>query len=132
LDFLFNHWKTSFKGCSTADYYILISNRLYGALSNLPGQYPESSKFHDLLFSRDLGFELDYTNIRYNNINGYNSNQNRFQNIHPPQLFADSLPFLFGPIDESVTVYDQPLVLIFENKENYNYELMKSLFSEKE
>ncbi len=78
---------------SEADYIVLSSNRLYGAILRLPQRYPMSSKYYQLLFAGRLGFEEVAEFTTY------------------PRLG----PFTFNDdsADESFTVYDHPKPIIF-------------------
>ncbi len=79
---------------SEADYVILSTNRLYGAVPNLPERYPMSTRYYQLLFAGELGFEKVAEFTTY------------------PRLG----PFVFNDdaSDESFTVYDHPKPIIFQ------------------
>ncbi len=77
----------------TADYLVLSSNRIYGAVDNLPERYPLTNRYYELLFDGQLGYEL--------------------------ALKEENRPNLFGIVvddehaDESFTLYDHPTVHVF-------------------
>jgi len=79
---------------SEADYIVLSTNRLYGAIPNLPERYPMSTRYYRLLFAGELGFEKVAEFTTY------------------PRLG----PFVFNDdaADESFTVYDHPKPIIFQ------------------
>jgi YYY domain-containing protein len=79
---------------SEADYIVLSTNRLYGAIPRLPERYPMSTKYYQLLFAGELGFEKVAQFTTY------------------PRLG----PFVFNDdsADESFTVYDHPKPIIFQ------------------
>ena len=53
-----NKWKTIQTMLSQSDYYILSSNRAYGAITNVAFRFPQTARFYELLFSGNLGFTL--------------------------------------------------------------------------
>jgi YYY domain-containing protein len=81
---------------AAADRVVLQTKRLYGAVTRAPDKFPATNRAFRLLFAGDLGFTLT-------------------------QSFA-SRPSLFGLelkdelADESLTVYDHPKILVFENR----------------
>jgi 4-amino-4-deoxy-L-arabinose transferase-like glycosyltransferase len=77
-----------------ADYIVLSTNRLYGAIPRLPERYPMSTRYYRLLFAGELGFEKVAQFTTY------------------PRLG----PFVFNDdsADESFTVYDHPKPIIFQ------------------
>jgi len=79
---------------SEADYIVLSTNRLYGAIPNLPERYPLSTRYYELLFAGELGFEKVAEFTTY------------------PRLG----PFVFNDdaSDESFTVYDHPKPIVFQ------------------
>ncbi len=79
---------------SEADYVILSTNRLYGAIPRLPERYPMSTRYYQLLFAGELGFEKVAEFATY------------------PRLG----PFVFNDdaADESFTVYDHPKPIVFQ------------------
>jgi len=93
-----------------ADYVILTSNRLYGSIPRLPWRYPVTTRYYELLFEEQLGFELLGTFTSY------------------PSLFAISVND--DAADESFTVYDHPKVLIFGKTRQLSEEEFRGLFWE--
>lgn len=104
-----------------ADYVTLVSNRLYGVVPRLPDKYPLSSRYYQLLFSGQLGYEVVYVTGRYPTLFGFFLQPDTFgwPGLTPPPTVSDYLAQSWGwspgRADESFTVYDQPLTMIFRN-----------------
>ncbi|MCR4405353.1 MAG: DUF2298 domain-containing protein [Anaerolineae bacterium] len=77
-----------------ADYIVLSSNRLYRTIPRLPQRYPMSTRYYELLFSGQLGFEKVAEFTTY------------------PRLGPVTIPD--DAADESFTVYDHPKPIIFK------------------
>ena len=77
-----------------ADYIVLSSNRLYRTIPRLPQRYPMSTRYYELLFSGQLGFEKVAEFTAY------------------PRLGPVTIPD--DDADESFTVYDHPKPIIFK------------------
>lgn len=87
---------------ASSDYIAFQTKRLYGAVTRAPERYPYTSNYFYLLFAGDLGFKI-------------------IQEIHSrPTLFGIEFPDELA--DESLTVYDHPKVLIFQNVEKLSAE----------
>ena len=118
-----------------ADYLTLASNRVYGVAPRLPDRYPISSQYHELLFDGSLGYEPVFVATRAPHLAGFHLIPDTFgwPGLRPPALvadFLDSLPGVRGGrADESFTVYDQPLTIIFENVEHKTAGEMMRLFT---
>jgi len=114
---------TAAEQVARSDYLILASNRLYGVIPRLTDRYPEAAAYYRLLMGGDLGFELVYWNSRYPNLGSLALTNDTFSRaglpVPAPMLTWQPAPrtWVLGPADESLTVYDHPLVLIFENQE---------------
>ena len=119
-----------------ADYVVLSSNRNYGVIPRLEEKYPISSKYYPLLFNGDLGFDVVYAGTRTPNILGVNLIPDPFgwPKIDPPKEVDEYLNGLvgwrLGRFDESFTVYDQALVILFKNIERLSFEEMGTKFSD--
>jgi hypothetical protein len=114
------------KAVNRADSVFLTSNRAFGSLTSLPGQYPETTAFYERLFSGVQGFQLAAQ---------FTSRPNLplpFVKlcIQPPfltygkvsQIVEDcpqnGISVVDDYADETWTVYDHPKVLIFgKNRE---------------
>lgn len=79
-----------------ADYYVLSSNRGWGSITTVPEKYPKMSKFYNDLLAGKLS---------YKKIKEFKPYYYRF--FQP----SNSL------IEETLTVYDHPTVMVFKKKE---------------
>ncbi len=77
-----------------ADVLVLSSNRIYGAVDNLPERYPMTNRYYQLLFDGQLGYEL------------------ALEQVNSPRLFGIAIDDRNA--DESFTLYDHPRVLVFQ------------------
>ena len=105
-----------------ADYVVFYSNRLYGTIPRLPDRYPFSSEYYRLLFSGELGYELADVRTSYPSLAGVtfvDDTLSRPGVPSPGRLLSgatDGLVLNMGFADESFTVYDHPMTLVFENR----------------
>jgi hypothetical protein len=117
-----------------SDYLALASNRNYGVIPRLPERYPLSSQFYRLLFDGQLGFEVAYVGTRMPNLFGLHLTPDTFgwPNLNVPaeveQYLAEQSGLALGRFDESFTVYDQPLVIIFRNTGRLSPEQLNERF----
>jgi YYY domain-containing protein len=81
-----------------ADYIALQTKRLYGAVTRAPQRFPLTTNYFYQLFAGDLGYTLVH------------------EVASRPSLFGIEFPDEIG--DESLSVYDHPKVLIFQNTEH--------------
>jgi len=114
---------------SQADYLILSSSRLYGVVPRLPERYPLTSAYYRSLFAGDLGFELDRVFVRTPNLFGLRVCDDPFSraglNIPPGAMSHCDL--MLGPADESFTVYDHPMALVFKNTLHLREDVMMEI-----
>ena len=107
-------------GLAQADYLVFYSNRLYATIPRLPERYPFTTAYYELLFSGQLGYGLAHWESSYPNLFGVSLKNDTFarQGLPEPQALHDyrqtSRQINLGFADESFTVYDHPLVLIFK------------------
>lgn len=117
-----------------AAYVTLLSNRVYGVVPRLEDRYQLSHVYHQLLFDGALGFEPVYVNTRMPGLFGANYRPDSFvwPALQPPPEVSDYLsafPGLNGGrFDESFTVYDQPLAMIFKKVEQKSAAEMRAYF----
>jgi hypothetical protein len=117
-----------------SDYLALASNRNYGVIPRLPERYPLSSQFYRLLFDGQLGFEVAYVGTRMPNLFGLHLTPDSFgwPNLNAPvevkNYLAEHSGLAMGRFDESFTVYDQPLVIIFRNTGRLSAEQLNERF----
>lgn len=81
-------------------YIVEASNKLYGAIPQIPARYPSTTRYYDALFSGELGFEpiAEFTN--------------------PPSLLG--ITFDSRDAEETFTVYDHPAVTIWEKTDRWS------------
>jgi hypothetical protein len=117
-----------------AEYVTILSNRIYGVVPRLPERFPISSQYHQLLFDGSLGYEPVYISARIPHLFGIYLKPDSFAwpGLRPPDFVAqylDSLPGINGGrFDESFTVYDQPLTIIFQNVEHKSIDELRQYF----
>ncbi len=105
-----------------ADYVVFYSNRLYGTIPRLPERYPFSGEYYRLLFSGKLGYELADVQTSYAGLAGVtfvDDTLSRPGVPNPgrlPSASTGGLVLNMGFADESFTVYDHPMTLVFENR----------------
>jgi hypothetical protein len=120
---------------AAGDYLTIMSNRVYGVAPRLPDRYPLSSQYHQLLFDGSLGYEPVYLSTRTPNLLGIHLVADLFgePGLVPPEeveaLWENSTAVTLGRADESFTVYDQPLLIIFQNSGHLTAEEMMQQFN---
>ena len=103
-----------------ADYLVFYSNRMYGTIPRLPERYPATSDYYHALFRGELGFELAHFETAYPNLFGVSLKHDTFgrPGLPEPQALRNyqqtAVDLNLGFADESYSVYDHPLVLVFE------------------
>jgi hypothetical protein len=117
-----------------SDVVVIVSNRNYGVIPRLEELYPLSSQYYPLLFDGSLGYELSFVTTRTPSVLGLNLVPDSFgwPELNPPEpvdAYFDELGGIsIGRFDESFTVYDQPLVMIFINQERLSAKEMGEQF----
>jgi hypothetical protein len=126
-------WDTIFSLLNTSQYMVITSNRLYGSISSAPEKYPITSKYYELLFRGDLGYEriAEFTSrptlpvpfihlcitppgISYGKV------------AQTQECSTEGISITDDYADETWTVYDHPKVTIFKRT---RYVDMRSLLS---
>ncbi len=92
-----------------ADYISMSSGRLWQSIPRLPMRYPVTTRYYELLFAGELGFE-------------------KVAEFHSyPRLFG--LEFDDTWAEEQFTVYDHPKVLIYRKTDDYDRERVRALLT---
>jgi 4-amino-4-deoxy-L-arabinose transferase-like glycosyltransferase len=99
-------WAAIAADLAGSDYIVLATRRLYGSIPRVPDRYPVTTRYYDLLFAGELGFELE----------GEFTRPPTWLNPRIPPL-PHAAPALLRP-DESFVVYDHPRALVFRNVEH--------------
>ncbi len=118
---------------AASDYVILASPRLYGAIPRLPARYPMSSRYYQLLFNGELGFDLaafarnDPQLLRV----ALADDVLRDVGLTTPPLLARYFAgaWGWGRADESFTVYDHPMPLVFKKARALTREELNGLLN---
>jgi len=118
---------TTVNALSESDYVILATQRLSAPITRLPQRYPMSSRYYHLLFNGQLGFDLVAHAINGIALDGVVIADNRFDGMLPPTLRSDALVWNWGYADESFTVYDHPLPLVFKKTRPLSRDELKHL-----
>ena len=115
------------------DYLVFYSNRTYGAIARVPERYPFSSAYYRMLFSGELGYELEKGFSSYPQFLGVALVDDTFSRPGlpvPDTLETSSVAPLtldLGYADNDVITYDHPLVLVFKNVARYDREYLLNL-----
>ncbi|MBM3128144.1 MAG: phospholipid carrier-dependent glycosyltransferase [Chloroflexi bacterium] len=98
-----------------ADCIILATQRLSAPITRLSQRYPIASRYYRALFDGQLGFELAASAANGIALDGLVIADDRFDGRAPPFFSAsDARVWNWGRADESFTVYDHPLPLVFK------------------
>ena len=109
---------------SSSDYIVFYSNRAYGSVARLPGEYPQSSSFLRLLFAGDLGYQLERSFSSYPSLAGFELRDDPYARAGLPApvrtrgsswQLGRHHGLNLGYADENVIGYDHPQVLLFRN-----------------
>lgn len=95
-----------------ADYIVLATQRLSAPITRLPARYPISSRYYRALFDGRLGFEL--VAFARNDITLGNLVIVDERSVQLPVPWPEGWVWNWGYADESFTVYDHPLPLVFK------------------
>lgn len=93
-----------------ADYISMSSGRLWQSIPRLPMRYPVTTRYYELLFAGELGFEKAAEFHSY------------------PRLFGFEFDDTWA--EEQFTVYDHPKVLIYRKTDEYDREQVRAALTE--
>ncbi len=100
---------------SRVDYVIIASPRVTNAISGSPARFPEAQAFYRALFAGDLGFSLDRSFSRPPHLGSLLFDTAPYGDFLAPSLSWPGPALTLGRADESFSLYDHPVVLIFTN-----------------
>ena len=122
---------------SDGDYLVFYSNRTYGSVARLPERYPLSSQYYRLLFSGELGYQIEKAFTSYSSLLGVSFVDDTFSRAEIPEPDSlknarpGGLSLDLGYADENVIGYDHPKVLLLKNVEKLSPGQLFTLLSEK-
>lgn len=102
------------------DYILFFSNRLYATIPRLPQRYPMSTRYYELLFGEQLGFQLVAAFAKYPQLGPVALVDDTLSDpgLPVPALLREQKPapitINLGRADEAFSVYDHPKVLVFK------------------
>lgn len=120
---------------AASDYFLHASQRLSTTIPRLPGRYPISSRFYHLLFDGRLGFEPVAHARNDLSLDGVVIRSEPFgvTGLTVPGMLETTPPGVtvwnWGWADESFTVYDHPLPIVFKKARVLSSEELRSLLS---
>ncbi len=102
------------QGLAQADYFIVASRRVFYNHQRLPQQFPQTARFYDKLFSGHAGFRLIGKATSF------------------PQLDFQGAKLIFPDEDaeETWTVFDHPVVRVFQRQRPMSEEQYVRLFTQ--
>ncbi|MFQ5924454.1 MAG: glycosyltransferase family 39 protein [Dehalococcoidia bacterium] len=118
-----------------ADYIIVFTNRVYGTIPRLPQRYPLTSKYHELLFSGELGFHLVYCATSYPSLFGITIVNDTFTRPKLPvpegieTCSPSGIVINMGFAEETFTVFDHPKSMVFKKATNLSQEELLGLLT---
>jgi len=89
-----------------SDYYVLSSNRGWGSIPTVPNRYPLMSQYYQALLNSDCEKQKKLVGVCYKKIKTFEPYYYKF--IKYPDSW----------VEETFTVYDHPMVLIYEKSKN--------------
>ena len=120
-----------YRDLAEGDYILFFSNRLYGTIPRLEERYPFSTEYYRLLFSGALGYELVDAETAYPRLAGVSIVDDTFGRPNVPRPAAidtfrpSGLVLSLGFADESFSVYDHPMGLVFQNVDRHDAETIR-------
>jgi 4-amino-4-deoxy-L-arabinose transferase-like glycosyltransferase len=108
-------WDRIWADLAGADAVVVASRRGYGALANWPERFPLTADYYRALFAGELGFDVAACFGRWPRIGPLALADDPFAaaDLSAPAECEPEQPVLrLPPLDESLVVYDHPLVVI--------------------
>lgn len=130
-------WEELAAVLSNTHYLIVASPRVYGPVGLLRDAYPLTARFYELLFQERLGFALVHWGSNDPAVLGLRLVENPFARAGLPvpeqiqRTWQEDGALLLANADESWTVYDRPLTMIFENQGHFSAEELLTAISER-
>lgn len=123
-------------GLEDNDYIVLASNRLYNTIPRLPERYPLTSRYYHLLLGEELGFRLVHTAASYPRVFGVDLVHDTFHDPDLPKpallraVEAERRELILGRADESYSVYDHPMTMVFQKVESLSRDELLQRFGD--
>ncbi|HEY3290004.1 MAG TPA: DUF2298 domain-containing protein, partial [Anaerolineae bacterium] len=114
-----------------ADYLVMSSNRLYGAIPRLPWRFPMTTEYYRALFNGELGFELAADFHSFIRIGPFEFNDQEMpqflRHLATTQGTPQGIQVPYPYAEEAFSVYDHPRVLIFRKTAAYSRALAEQI-----
>lgn len=111
-------------GLGAGDYLAITSNRFYDTETRNPARFPLTTRYYELLFAGELGYELVAT-FRESFELGPLSVDDQHLPIYQSPAWLNELE-----ADEAFHVYDHPVVFIFRKQDDYDHNRTELLLNE--
>ncbi len=111
-------------GLGVGDYLAITSNRFYDSETRNPARFPLTTRYYDLLFNEELGYELVGV-FRESFEFGPFSVDDQHLPIYASPAWLNELE-----ADEAFHVYDHPAVFVFRKSADYDHDRVRVLLSE--
>ncbi len=117
-----------------SDYIVLATNRLYNTVPRLADRYPITKLYYELLFAEKLGYKLVAYSAVYPSFMGVTFMNDTLVDpaLPQPELMRANKPtglvINLGKADESFTVYDHPMPLVFKRVESIPEAQVRAMF----
>ncbi len=117
---------------AASDYVIISSSRLYGVVPRLRSRYPLTGGYYRALFDGTLGFRVVASFSRYPNLPGLSLVDDPFTHagLANPLGGWPTGSIVAGFADESFTVYDHPLAMVFRNERRLTVAQMEAIITD--
>jgi hypothetical protein len=118
------------------EYIVLASNRLYGSILPLSERYPLTSTYYRRLFAEELGFELVHVDQVYPHLGPVRLVNDTLGEVNLPRpalLQQEGYrphDLLWQDADESYSVYDHPMPLVFRRTRSLDAQTLTRLLTE--
>ena len=113
-----------------ADYIVFYSSRLYGSIPRLPDRYPMATEYYTRLFGGELGYTMIAYTSSYPGLAAIAIADDTFTRpgLPSPVHAAEASPpvLSLGHADESFTVYDHPLTMLFKKDQTFSQEGLRT------
>jgi YYY domain-containing protein len=108
-------------GLYAGDYLAITSNRFYDTETRNPARFPMTTRYYELLFAGELGYELVATFTEAYELGPFSVDDQHLPTYDSPTWLNEL------EADEAFHVYDHPAVFIFRKSADYDHNRLEML-----